>query len=132
MGSGSLPPPTKKRKVSAKAETKTKSTLIADAERLENSLAQAIATKGSLNPLSDLLSLVQTAHSAEELSKVIFALYRTFVTLISGGRFTSTDAEDENAKIVRTWLWERLNSFADVLGCILRDEDATLRVRNNF
>jgi U3 small nucleolar RNA-associated protein 19 len=120
----SLPPPSANIK-------KRKNSTSAVAERiviLENELSAAIGSGTSLNALADLLDIATTiGEDAQVVSKTIYAIYRTVVLLVSAGHLTP--GGDEDAKLVRTWIWERLNTFVDLLCGLLKDDDKTLRVR---
>ncbi|KAG5636845.1 hypothetical protein H0H81_006638 [Sphagnurus paluster] len=115
----SLPPPSKKRKI--KADSKTSQSI----QLLEAQLSEAISNNASLNPLADLLDLTLSTKSAPDTSKGIYALYRIFVLVISGGKMGL--GGDEAAKVVKAWLWDRLNIYVDYLGGLLKDEEKTLR-----
>ncbi|KAF7365435.1 Ribosome biogenesis protein Noc4 [Mycena venus] len=116
----SLPPPSKKRKIQKESEF-TKSI-----QRLEEQLTAAAASNGSLNPLADLLQLAFTAGDAQDTSKAIYALYRVFVIIISGGKLGT--GGDEAAKVVKAWLWDRLNAYVDFLCGLLKDDEKLLRI----
>lgn len=116
----SLPPPSKKRKVQKDSEFGQ------SIQRLEEQLTAAAASNSSLNPLADLLELAFTAGDAQDTSKAIYSLYRIFVILISGGKLGT--GGDEAAKVVKAWIWDRLNSYVDFLCGLLKDEEKLLRV----
>ena len=116
----SLPPPAKKRKTS-KDDHATKLKL------LEEELTNAVAKNTSLNPLADLLSLAYDAEDPHDTSKAIYALYRVFVIIISNNKLAVNG--DEAAKVVKAWIWERLQSYVDFLGSLLQDDEKFLRVR---
>ncbi|KAJ7465318.1 CBF/Mak21 family-domain-containing protein [Mycena latifolia] len=116
----SLPPPSKKRKIQKDSE------FVKSVERLEERLTSAAAANGSLNPLADLLDLAFTAGDAQDTSKAIYALYRVFVIVVSGGKLGP--GGDEAAKVVKSWIWERLNSYVDFLCGLLKDEEKLLRI----
>ena len=120
----SLPPPAKKRKVDAPSE------VFQSVQKLEQQISDAAENNGSLNPIADLLELATTTKHAEDASKSIYALYRSFVTIIRKGKFTV--AGDENAKLVKAWLWEQLNAYVELLAGLLQDEEKTLRVRTSL
>ncbi|KAJ7644308.1 CBF/Mak21 family-domain-containing protein [Roridomyces roridus] len=115
----SLPPPSKKRKIQKDSE------LVKSIQRLEEQLTTAATTNNSLNPLADLLELAFAATDAQDTSKAIYALYRVFVVLISAGKLGVVS--DEAARVVKAWLWERLNSYVDFLCGLLKDEEKLLR-----
>jgi U3 small nucleolar RNA-associated protein 19 len=116
----SLPPANKKRKIQKESE------FVNSVQRIEEQLTSAIASNSSLNPLADLLDLAFTASDAQDTSKAIYALYRVFVTLVSGGKLGA--GGDESAKVVKAWLWDRLNSYVDFLCGLLKDQEKLLRV----
>ncbi|KAG6836926.1 hypothetical protein H0H93_001088 [Arthromyces matolae] len=116
----SLPPPNKKRRINDDSKT------IELLQRLESDLTRAVSTNSSLNALADLLDLTLKAKEANEVSKAIYALYRVFVLLISADKLGL--GGDEAAKVVKTWLWDRLNTYVDFLGGLLKDEEKTLRI----
>ncbi|KAF9075854.1 CBF/Mak21 family-domain-containing protein [Rhodocollybia butyracea] len=113
----SLPPPSKKRKI---ASSSSKISL------LEKQLTSAVSSNGSLNDLVDLTSIaLQSNSQAEDASKAIWALYRVWVTVINNGKLSSL--LDGNAKVVKAWLWDRLNEYVELLSGLLKDEEKTLR-----
>lgn len=116
----SLPPPSKRRKV------QKDSALDQSIQQLEADLTYAIANNASLNPLADLVDLTTTTKSPQDTSKAIYALYRVFVVVISNDKL-GLDGDDA-AKVVKAWLWDRLNIYVDYLGSLLKDEERTLRV----
>ncbi|KAF7296464.1 Ribosome biogenesis protein Noc4 [Mycena chlorophos] len=115
----SLPPPAKKRKIQKDSD------LVKSVQTLEKELTAAAAANASLNPLADLLELALSAEEAQETSKAMYSLYRVFVVIISGGKLNA--GGDEAAKIVRAWIWERLNAYVDFLCGLLKDEEKILR-----
>ncbi|KAG6917036.1 hypothetical protein DXG01_004162, partial [Tephrocybe rancida] len=116
----SLPPPNKKRKV--QEDSKTSKSI----QKLETELSHAVSTNSSLNPLADLLDLALATEHASETSKAIYALYRIFVLILSADKMGL--GGDEAAKVVKTWLWDRLNVYVDFLGGLLKDQEKTLRI----
>ncbi|KAK7043530.1 hypothetical protein R3P38DRAFT_3441328 [Favolaschia claudopus] len=120
----SLPPPSKKRKSQKDLEF-TKSV-----KQLEAQLTAAATSNGSLNPLADLLELAFKANDAQDTFKALYALYRVFVFIITGGKLAS--GGDAAAKVVKTWIWERLHSYIDFLCGLLKDEENVLRVGGVF
>ena len=114
-------PPSKKRKVKDDAGFGT------SVKRLEDDITRAIPTNASLNSLADLLDLVVGARDAQNTSKAIYALYRVFVQLITNNKLST--GGDEAARIVKSWLWERLNTYVEFLGGLMKDEEKILRVR---
>lgn len=117
----SLPSPTKRRKVQQSSE------IVQSIQRLEEGLTHAVTNNGSLNPLADLLDVALKANEPQDTSKAIYALYRVFVVIISSDKL-SLDGDDA-AKVVKAWIWERLNSYVEFLGGLLKDEEKILRVR---
>ena len=117
MPASSLPPPTKRQKTKG-SETVTKV--------LELQITAALADNGSLNPLSDLLDIAQNASDARDMFKAIYSLYRVFVVIISNNKLAPGGGDA--AKVVRQWLWERLDAYVNLLVGLLQDEEATLRV----
>jgi hypothetical protein len=118
MPVSSLPPPTKRRKTAVQT-TSIKS--------LEVQLTSAVADNGSLNPLADLLALAHSTSDAREMSKAIYSTYRVFVLIISRGMLVY--GGDDATKLVRKWIWEKLDSFVDLLVGLLQDDEPVLRVR---
>lgn len=120
----SLPPPSKRRKL------QQDSTFTHSVVQLEAELTSAASKNASLNPLADLLDLALNSKSPQDTSKAIYALYRLFVLIITNDKLGL--GGDEAAKIVKAWLWERLNTYVDYLGGLLKDEEKTLRVSSRF
>jgi U3 small nucleolar RNA-associated protein 19 len=124
----SLPPPSKKRKRNPGPPFPVALRI----EPLESTLIDAVQSSASLNPLADLLDLAQTAADARDVSRTIYALYRSFVVLLGTGRMIAgvegQNAGGEEGKIVRAWLWERLGLYGDLLVGLMKDEDSGLRV----
>ncbi|KAJ7695707.1 CBF/Mak21 family-domain-containing protein [Mycena rosella] len=116
----SLPPPSKKRKIQKDSE------FIKSIERLEEQLTAAAAANASLNPLANLLDLAFTAGDPQDTSKAIYALYRVFVVLVSAGKLGP--GGEEAAKVVKAWIWDRLNSYVDFLCGLLKDDEKPLRI----
>ncbi|KAI4524777.1 CBF-domain-containing protein [Schizophyllum commune Loenen D] len=115
----SLPPPSKKRKIQ---ESQT----IKEAQRLEQTLTDAINTNASLNPLADLVDLAAKAKDARDVSKAIYALYRVFVLLVNEGKLEVDGTEE--AAAVKTWIREQMNRYVNVLGALLKHEEKTIRL----
>ena len=116
----SLPPPSKKRKIQPSVGH-------ADSiQHLEVKLTTAVAKNESLNPLIDLLKLTHDIEDPHDTSKAIYALYRVFVTIISNGKLEPRG--DAAAKVVKSWIWERLQTYVDYLGGLLQDDEKFLRV----
>lgn len=116
MPAGSLPPPSKKRKVKPDEDL---------AKRLEAEITDAALNDGSLNPLLDLLNLAQGTSDAANLSKIIYSLYRVFVVLIRSDRLAPGGSEA--AKQVRKWIWGRLDAYVHLLVGLLQDEEPALK-----
>lgn len=117
MPASSLPPPSKRQRTKA-SETVTKD--------LELHITAAVANSASLNPLSDLLDIAQNASDAKDMSKAIYSLYRVFIVIISSNKLAPGGGDA--AKVVRKWVWERLDAYVNLLLGLLQDEEATLRV----
>ncbi|EAU89096.1 ribosome biogenesis protein Noc4 [Coprinopsis cinerea okayama7 len=116
-------PPTKKRKLDPSSSS---TSTVSQIKSLEESLAEAIKSQTSLNALADLIQLVLSSSDAQDVSKGIYALYRTFVIIVSTGKLGLVGG-DEAAKKVKAWLWERLNEYTDYLVGLLKDEEKHLR-----
>lgn len=95
---------------------------------LEKQLTTAVSNGSSLNPLADLLDIALESDLSIQLSKAMYALYRVFVVIVSNGLLSGPDRTEE-AKAVRAWLLERLRTFVDLLTSLLKDEEASLKVR---
>ena len=117
MPVSSLPPPEKRRK------TKGSETTI---KNLELQITAAVTHNASLNPLSDLLHIAQNASDAKDMSKAIYSLYRVFVVIVSSNKLAP--GRSEAAKVVRRWVWGRLDAYVELLLGLLQDEEASLRV----
>jgi len=83
-----------------------------------------------LNPPADPLALAQKVEDPHDTSKAIYALYRVFVVIITNGKLGI--GGDETAKIVKAWIWDRLQIYVDFLGGLLQDDEKFLRVRPIF
>jgi hypothetical protein len=105
---------------------KTETDLSKTISDLEKSLIEAVTTNASLNRLLDLVNLLERPADAHGTSKAIYALYRVFTVIIATGKLTIPGGGD--AKLVRTWIWDRLNSYVDFLASLLKDEEKSLRV----
>ena len=116
----SLPPPTKRRR------TQKDSSHSQSIKRLEDDLHDSVTKNGSLNSLADLLELAYTVEDPHDTSKVIYALYRVFVIIISNKKLDSSGGEA--AKVVKSWIWDRFQSYVDFLASLLQDEEKFLRV----
>ena len=114
-------PPAKKRKVATKQRDD-----LARIQRLENLLLNAVSEGASLNPLVDLLDATNDAADPHLLFKSVYALYRVFASIIDTGMLVPTP--DSGARVVRTWIWERLNVFTDLLVGLMSDSEKSLRV----
>lgn len=114
-------PPAKKRKVSAKQHDD-----LAHVQRLEGLLLEAVSEGSSLNLLVDLLDAAKDAEDPHVLFKCIYALYRVFASVIDTGMLVPT--YNAGAKVVRAWIWERLNLFTDILVGLMNDSEKALRV----
>jgi U3 small nucleolar RNA-associated protein 19 len=119
----SLPPPSKKRKINKVDNAQS-------IKQLEDKITDAVANNTSLNPLVDLLTLTQNIENPQDTSKAIYALYRVFVVIIANGKLEP--GGDEPAKVVKAWIWERLQTYVDYLGGLLQDDEKFLRVRQIF
>ncbi|TCD67592.1 hypothetical protein EIP91_012222 [Steccherinum ochraceum] len=120
----SLPPSHKKRKLNS--EKNADDVLVSSIQTLEAQLTAAVSNKTTLNPLADLLDIAQNATEPSVLSKAIYALYRVFVVIIAAGML-SGPAGDDTAKAVRSWINERLQSYAQLLVGLLKDEEKALK-----
>jgi len=116
----SLPPPSKKRKTQ-------KDVNAAKIKQLEDEITTAVVKNSSLNSLADLLALAYSLEDPHDTSKIIYALYRVFVVIITNNKLGL--GGDEAAKVVKAWIWERLQSYMDFLGSLLQDDEKFLRVR---
>ncbi|KAF9500605.1 CBF-domain-containing protein [Pleurotus eryngii] len=108
-------PTAKKRKLSHGDEIKA----------LETRLASCIANNDSLNPLADLLDLTLTFSEPQDTSKAIYALYRIYVLIITGGKLEA--GGDDDAKVVKAWIWEQLDGYVSFLAGLLKDNEKLLR-----
>lgn len=111
--------PTKKRRVSTGQHDG-----LAHIQRLEKLLLDAVAEGTSLNPLVDLLDVAVIAEDPHLLFKCIYSLYRVFASIIDIGMLVPTP----DTKVVRTWVWEKLNIFTDMLVGLMSDSEKSLRV----
>lgn len=116
--SPSLP---KKRKVSTRQHD-----VLAHIQHLEKRLLEAVSEGTSLNSLVDLLDAAMDTGDSHVLFKCIYSLYRVFASIINTGMLVPTP--DSGAKVVRTWIWERLNSFSNMLVGLMSDSEKSLRV----
>jgi U3 small nucleolar RNA-associated protein 19 len=118
----------------------TKATYIAQISSLESSL---LADLSDPNPLLPLLALARN-ESAEVVHKAVWALHRVFIPLMFKGSVGglmhanleqnvaegagSGDVEGGESRAVKAWVRERLVEYIRVLGGLLRDREAALRV----
>lgn len=121
MPASSLPPPTKRRKTKQNADI---------VKELEAEITTAVTNNTSLNSLLDLLNLSQEISLAADLSKIIYSLYRIFIVIISSEKLSPGGSDA--AKQVRKWIWERLDTFVELLVGLLQDEEPMLRVCFGF
>lgn len=112
-------PPSKKRKTSHSATI----------QRLEENVTSALAQSACLNALADLTNLASLISDAQDLHKAIYALYRVFVLIIELNRLCGASGEAEEAKLVRSWLNERLAEYTQLLCKSLRHEQKSIKVR---
>ncbi|KAH9994722.1 CBF/Mak21 family-domain-containing protein [Russula vinacea] len=93
-----------------------------DVKVLEDKLTESIAENASLNLLADLTALAASLDDPHSVLKAIYACYRVFVLLISKGCLSNPT--DEQAIIVRTWIFERLDEYVRLLCGLLQDEES--------
>jgi U3 small nucleolar RNA-associated protein 19 len=118
-------PPVKKRKTVARAAENEG--VVENIATIEGQLTDAISTAGSLNALVDLVQIARTEDaSVLAMSKAIYALYRVYVLLLNSGKLNP--GGDQAAKTARTWIWEQLNTYTDILCGLLQDDDKMLWV----
>lgn len=110
----SLPPPTKKRKLTSTESRSVPEISLAD---LENSLLKST----SIPDLAELVQLSLNETSVEPKTKTIFSLYRVFVTYISKDALLTTPNSHKDA------LWDLLNSYSSDLGSLLASPEDVLR-----
>ncbi|KAL5523346.1 NOC4 [Sanghuangporus sanghuang] len=128
MSMSSSLPPSKKRKTSEKVGGSQSETLKTVVD-LEKSVAAALESNSSLNPLADLLHFASSTHDADVTLKAVFALYRLLTLIVKNGILDFTDDEDSGSRrTVRAWVLARLDAFADLLCRFLQDEEKTLQV----
>jgi hypothetical protein len=60
------------------------------------------------------------------MSKAVYSAYRVFVLIISRGMLVH--GGDDAVKLVRKWIWEKLDSYVELLIGLLQDEEPALRV----
>ena len=111
---------------------------LAQVQTLERTLTE---DPSSPNPLLPLLALARNP-SAEVVHKSIWALYRVFGNLIASGRvggitgngepevktISNKEVKDGGAREVKAWVRDRLLEFVEILGGLLHDTEAGLRV----
>lgn len=102
-------------------------------QQLERSL---VSNPSDPNPLLPLLALARHS-SAEVVHKATWALYRAFGGLIASGRVGGITGDarsdvlvdkDAGAREVKGWVRDRLLEFVEILGGMLHDSEAGLRV----
>ncbi|KAI0319848.1 ribosome biogenesis protein Noc4 [Amylostereum chailletii] len=125
MAPSSLPRAPKRRKLSGStASSETESTI----RDLETRISTAIANKSSLNTLADLVELLPTLPRAELVHKAVYALYRSFVLVINAGFMDRKEGEgDEEGRVVRVWIAERMGEYEAFLAGLMKDAESTLR-----
>lgn len=111
-----------------KRKTSNDSGFASSIQQLEAQLTEAVSSDASLNPLVDLLQLIDNAAEAGDVSKGIYAVYRVFVLILGGDKYGLGSQE---GRVVRTWIWERLGEYVDYLLGLLKDEEKALRVRES-
>ncbi|KDN49533.1 hypothetical protein RSAG8_02235, partial [Rhizoctonia solani AG-8 WAC10335] len=114
-------PPQKKRKL-ASADSKLK-----ELETIEGSINKSLAEGGSLNCLADLLDLARSSSDAAILHRVLYALYRSCVSILASPKINLSKCLTEESKLVRTWLLERVGEYTDMLCGLMADEEKALR-----
>ncbi|KAH9975372.1 CBF/Mak21 family-domain-containing protein [Lactifluus volemus] len=95
-------------------------------KQLEDRLIESIFANTSLNPLADLTSLAASLDHPRLVLKAIYAVYRVFVLVISKGYLENST--DEQVKVVRTWLFDRLDEYTRFLCGLLNDDESLLRI----
>lgn len=109
-------------------------------EQIKALEAKLTAAPADPNPLLALLSLARNADAAV-VHKATWALYRVFGLLLAQGRvggITGTGGDESAASVaaggaggareVKAWVRDRLLEYVAVLGGLLRDSEAALRV----
>lgn len=78
-----------------------------------------------VQPLSDLLDLLRSATSPAQIHAAVYALHRTFTTLIRQGRLHGKlrSTEDAALKQVRDWLKERYVDYIGQLVYLLHGQE---------
>lgn len=93
-------------------------------------LERSLAASSDLNPLVDLLSLLEPPETPKTIHAAAFALHRTFGTLARQGKLATGDADSTAAsKTVKDWLRARLGDFGDSLSRLLQHSEPSIRVR---
>ncbi|TXT13423.1 hypothetical protein VHUM_00790 [Vanrija humicola] len=99
-------------------------------EQIKALEAKLTAAPADPNPLIALLALAR--HSdAQVVHKATWALYRVFGLLLAQGRvggITGAAAGAGGAREVKAWVRDRLLEYVAVLGGLLRDSEAALRI----
>jgi U3 small nucleolar RNA-associated protein 19 len=108
---------------------KKKSKVAISINDLEEKLKTAVAGNASLNPLVELLDLTCKAQDPRDTNRGIHALHRVIALILATGKLSNTATEE--AKIVRTWIWERIKTLIDLLTSLLADEEKILKVRRS-
>lgn len=100
-------------------------------QKLEEALT---AKPADPNPILALLALARHANP-EVVHKAVWALYRVFGVQLAQGRVGGITGpkERESAEVkdggkVKSWLRDRLLEYAAILGGLLHDSEAALRV----
>ena len=105
---------------------KKKSKVATSINDLEEKLKTAVSANASLNPLVELLELACKAEDPRDTNRAIHALHRIFGLVLATGKLSTT--ANEEAKIVRTWLWDKIKTFVEFLTSLLADEEKILKV----
>ena len=119
----------------------SKAGYISQIAKIESSL---LANLADPNPVLNLLALARN-DSAEVVHKAVWALHRVFIPMISKGmvgglthasleqnvavKEVSGERQGDESRAVRAWVRERLVEYVRILGGLLRDKEAALRVR---
>lgn len=109
----------KKQKSSVQAQ-------VGHVETLERSLLREGA---DLNPIVDLIKLLNPAKDPKVVHAALYALHRCFASLVRQGRIHGQlDGSEEAAVLVKEWLKQRWTEYCDALVQIIHGENSTLRV----
>ena len=108
------------------------STELVQIQQLERSL---LSSAYDPNPLLPLLSLARD-DSAEIVHKAVWSLHRVFIHFIDRGRIGSVSADSISRSVemqegevqVKSWVRDRLMEYVEILGGLVRDAEAALRV----